>query len=442
MFRLEQVADGRQALTQALQQVLASTILTPLMGALQLPIILSKLTYLVDNPWSVSLARADRAGLILADSLVDRNLGARPITLVGFSIGSRVIFAALQELAKRGAVGLVQNVFLFGSPMVAKKDDYLRARTVVSGRFVNGYSETDWILGYLFRATSGGVMRVAGLASVDVTGVENFKVTKYVNGHMAYRKAMPKLLREVGFAVMSDEFSEIEDPDPDNHEVRQRQLIDEIEEARKELHEKSSNEKKGWGWFKRKKAAEKRSWEIYDERSQSAGESGLKEAEDDRNGILFDVDAIKKEVVELGAQGLEVKQLESTMPTLKLDVESSRGAVHRPTDSLRGTESDLKLPIATSNYETSSHAKNWEYDYDEHDHAGDDAVTMTFAPSELRPTQTRAQSDVGISDCHHEEHSNEHEEHSPPRAPINGAQGNVWSDEDEFKEKEMEMTFA
>ena len=136
-----------QALTQGLQQVLASTILTALMASLTLPIVLTKLSYLIDNPWAVSLDRADAAGLILADSLIDRNLGVRPITLVGFSIGSRVIFSCLRELANKGAYGLVQNVYLFGSPIIAKTEDYIRARTVVSGRFVNGYASNDWILG-------------------------------------------------------------------------------------------------------------------------------------------------------------------------------------------------------------------------------------------------------------------------------------------------------
>lgn len=136
-----------QALTQGLQQVLGSTILVALMASLQLPIVLTKLAYLIDNPWTVSLDRANSAGLILADSLIDRNLGVRPITLVGFSLGSRVIFSCLRELASRGAVGLIQNVYLFGSPIIANKDEYLRARTVISGRFVNGYASNDWILG-------------------------------------------------------------------------------------------------------------------------------------------------------------------------------------------------------------------------------------------------------------------------------------------------------
>ena len=30
---------------------------------------------------------------------------------------------------------------------MAKKEQYLRARAIVSGRFVNGYAGNDWILG-------------------------------------------------------------------------------------------------------------------------------------------------------------------------------------------------------------------------------------------------------------------------------------------------------
>jgi len=117
------------------------------MAAIQLPVALTKLSYLIDNPWTVSQARADMAGLILADSLIDRNLGTRPITLVGFSLGARVIYSCLKELANKGAVGLVQNVYMFGTPVVAKTDEYVRARAVIPGRFVNGYATNDWILG-------------------------------------------------------------------------------------------------------------------------------------------------------------------------------------------------------------------------------------------------------------------------------------------------------
>ncbi|KAF7929370.1 uncharacterized protein EAE98_005288 [Botrytis deweyae] len=344
-----------EALTQGLQQVLGSTILVGLMAALQLPVVLTKLSYLIDNPWTVSLDRANAAGLILADSLIDRNLGTRPITFVGYSLGSRVIFSCLKELAKKGAYGLVQNVYLFGSPNVVNQDDYLKARSVVAGRFVNGYARNDWILGYLFRLTSGGIRRVAGLAPVEnVPGIENVDVTDLVPGHMAYRTAMPKLLRAVGWEVESDEFTEIEDPDPENHAERQRELINEIEEARKEFEKKEKEGKGRFSFFGRKKksAVERKEWETYvesskNEQSRDSSRSGTEDGQGNNHGILFDIDAIRAEVASgVAADGgsnkhMEVKELKSTLPPMKLSLASSSNSPQSsPRNSLRPTKSD------------------------------------------------------------------------------------------------------
>ncbi|KAK3904729.1 hypothetical protein C8A05DRAFT_31495 [Staphylotrichum tortipilum] len=320
-----------EALTQGLQQVLGSTVLITLMAALQVPVVLTKLAYLIDNPWAVSLDRATMAGLILADSLIDRNLGTRPVTLVGYSLGSRVIFSCLQELAKKGAVGLVQNVYLFGSPVVVKKDEYLRARTVVSGRFVNGYNRNDWILGYLFRLTNGGIRRIAGLAPIEeIPGLENKDVSEFVIGHMDYRTAMPRLMRECGWLVESDEFTEIEDPDPDNYQERQRELINEIEEARRELEKEGKGSKGGaFGFFKRKKAPEKQEWEVYEEKGKAVGGGKTEDKEGNNHGVLFDVDAIRAEIareskgdknIDVDDELLQVREIKSTLPPIKLEL--------------------------------------------------------------------------------------------------------------------------
>lgn len=106
--------------------------------ALAWPLWLTKLGYLIDNPWSNALDRSYSAGLILADILSKRQLGVRPITLIGFSLGARVIFYALVELARMGSFGVVQDVFLMGAPVSAKDSQWKEARSVVSGRFVNG----------------------------------------------------------------------------------------------------------------------------------------------------------------------------------------------------------------------------------------------------------------------------------------------------------------
>jgi hypothetical protein len=457
------------------------------MAALQLPVVLTKLAYLIDNPWTVSLDRANAAGLILADSLIDRNLGTRPITFVGYSLGSRVIFSCLRELARKGAYGLVQNVYLFGSPIVAKKDEYLRARSVVAGRFVNGYAKNDWILGYLFRLTSGGISRVAGLAPVEeIPGLENVDVTDLVPGHMSYRTAMPRLLREVGWMVESDEFTEIEDPDPENHAMRQRELINEIEEARKEFEKKEKEEKGKFGWLSRKKKAvvEKKEWETYQEsKGDPDAGRGTEDQHGNNHGVLFDIDAIR---AELASEQMEVKELKSTLPPMKLDLGSAPSlGVSNPRNSLRETKSyepptsaSLRTPewrpsptpsprasttvLPTINRQPSPYYYNEEDDGDE--------IQMTFDTSYHSPSASNS----------HLPLSSANSPKFPPQAdptdraatlqrpelkssntlPALGAgvggglamsampaismEHNAWADEDEdFEhEKEIEMTFA
>lgn len=218
--------------------------------------------------------------------------------------------------------------------------------------------------GYLFRATSGGILRIAGLAPVlDIPGLENVNVTEYVKGHMAYRAAMPRLLREVGWSVDSDEFTEIEDPDPDNHEARQRELIREIEDARKEAEAKSLRSR--FGFFKRKSALEKKGWETYDDRMKEATPKGTgaddAEKEKGEGRVLFDIDAIRRELaseqwevrqlestlppMKVGADGgaMEVKEIASTLPPMKLDLGRARSGIEpalpRPVPLLRASRS-------------------------------------------------------------------------------------------------------
>ncbi|KAL7959998.1 DUF726 domain-containing protein [Trichoderma compactum] len=354
-----------EALTQGLQQVLGSTILVSLMAAIQLPVVLTKLSYLIDNPWAVSLDRATSAGLILADSLIERSLGTRPITLVGYSLGARVIFSCLKELAKKGAFGLIQNVYMFGSPIVAKRDEFLKARSVVSGRFVNGYNRNDWILGYLFRLTNGGIRRVAGLGALDdCPWIENVDVTDLVAGHMEYRKAMPLLLMRCGWLVTSEEFSEIEDPDPDDHQGRQRELINEIEEARRELEKegRASKRTSKFGLFGRRNKGERQEWEIYEDSGKDSTKGGNKVEDKDGNnyGVLFDIDAIRaelaKEAENDGTEEIQVKEIKSTLPPMKLDYSPvsspqtpARGSGLAPRESWQASKSAEVLPMRPAN---------------------------------------------------------------------------------------------
>jgi len=172
-------------------------------------LVLTKLGYLIDNPWSNALDRAKSAGRVLADVLIQRHLGVRPITLIGFSLGARVIFYALLEIAKQKKFGIVQDVFLLGATLTVSQKLWCETRSVVSGRYVNAFARNDWVLNYLFRASSGTVGTVAGLRPIEgVPGLENVDVTDKIAGHMSYRTFMPLILDQLGFPVFSDFFDE------------------------------------------------------------------------------------------------------------------------------------------------------------------------------------------------------------------------------------------
>lgn len=244
-------------------------------------------------------------------------------------------------------------------------------------------------------------MRVAGLAEVKIPTIENVNVTEWVPGHMSYRTSMPRLLREAGWMIESDEFTEIEDPDPDNHEQRQRELINEIEEARKELEAKP--EKRRFGIFRRKKLAQKKEWEVYDERMLRGNPASSTQREGDADGPLFDIEAIRKEAIELAAEGIQIKELQSTMPPMKIDPSAlaatpparSSDNISRP-DPNRLPSTEV-LPIRTNGGDLESRAKGKAKESSDrlngftsdprHSNADDesadaeDEVRMSFEPS-------------------------------------------------------------
>ncbi|KAL4945006.1 hypothetical protein BDV06DRAFT_186023 [Aspergillus oleicola] len=176
-------------------QALSKTIFGGLLSAMILPLGLLKIARIADNPFSIAKARADKAGEVLADALISKVQGERTVTLIGYSLGSRVIYACLQTLAKRHAYGLVDSAVLMGAPTPSDTPDWRRLRRVVTGRLVNVYSENDSVLAFLYR-TSSLQFGVAGLQPIEnVPGVENLNASDIVNGHLRYQFLLGRILR-------------------------------------------------------------------------------------------------------------------------------------------------------------------------------------------------------------------------------------------------------
>lgn len=163
------------------------------------PAELLKISKIIDIPWSIGMVRADKAGLILADTIQRKIHGSRPITLIGYSLAGRVIYTCLMALAERRQFGLIDSVVMIGTPAPSEARVWLTLRSVVVGRLVNVYSDNDYMLGFMMR-TSNTHFGVAGLQRVvGALGVENFDASAMVSGHLRYQFLVGKILKSLGW---------------------------------------------------------------------------------------------------------------------------------------------------------------------------------------------------------------------------------------------------
>ena len=225
---------------QAMSALLKTTLLAPLLAAWAIPSLVLTSLSMLDSPWAMGVDRADKAAEALADALLSGAHGRRPVTLVGWGLGARVIFkacellAAAQEAAaataaaaaareakwrggrrpageheaargadaaeKRASLSawtewpegapprdgsapepprlaappagplhagaIVHDVLLFGLPAPITPRRWSAVRRVVSGRLVNAYCPSDYVLRFLYRSSSLH-LSIAGLGPVD-----------------------------------------------------------------------------------------------------------------------------------------------------------------------------------------------------------------------------------------------------------------------------------
>lgn len=179
-------------------EIIKRTVLSVIWAALW-PIQLLKMASNVDNPFSRALNRSEKAGELLADALINKVQGERPVTLIGYSNGATVIHSCLKSLADRHAFGIIDSVVLIGTPAPASSAHWRTLRRVVSGKIFNVYSENDLVLGFVHRMHTL-TLGLAGLQPIqDVNGVENLDLSDLVSGHLRYPELTGKILRRCGF---------------------------------------------------------------------------------------------------------------------------------------------------------------------------------------------------------------------------------------------------
>ncbi|XP_067301711.1 transmembrane and coiled-coil domain-containing protein 4 [Pseudorasbora parva] len=182
------------------QEALKYTVLSGIVTALTWPASLLAVASVIDNPWGVCLSRSAEVGKHLAQVLRSRQQGKRPVNLIGFSLGARVIYFCLEELANdQGSEGVVEDVVLLGAPVDGSEKAWQRLSRVVAGKIVNGYCRGDWLLGFLYRSSSAQ-LSVAGLQPINSQDrkIINVDLSSVVKGHLDYMRQMDTILVAVG----------------------------------------------------------------------------------------------------------------------------------------------------------------------------------------------------------------------------------------------------
>lgn len=229
-------------LENATRQILKTTALSTLLTAVAVPTVMLQAMNVIDGTWTMAIERSDEAGKELAKSLLFSRAGHRPVTLVGFSMGARVIYSCLKELAKyqekwedareaqpqpaitgrrtkmkesidkqraddnitvfegmREPASIVEDAIIMGLPNHMNLTSWEACRQIVGGRVINCYSRKDLILSLMFQSKkiTSGLKKVCGTCAIDVPGVENYDVTDIVNGHLDYCFAAGDILKRV-----------------------------------------------------------------------------------------------------------------------------------------------------------------------------------------------------------------------------------------------------
>lgn len=178
---------------QVSKEVMKQTLIGGLYTAVAIPSALTTATGIIDDPYQLISFRSEKAGIELAQCLLESD-EHRPVSLVGFSFGARVIFSCILELARhqtiweeqqkpkekpneldkgsghrqrlsmmmrnkkkeeefieyrREPASIVEDVVLIGLPMVIDQREWITCRELVGGRVVNCYNNNDWILSYM-----------------------------------------------------------------------------------------------------------------------------------------------------------------------------------------------------------------------------------------------------------------------------------------------------
>lgn len=146
------------------------------------------------NPWHSAMLNAEKTGVLLAEA-ISRTEG-QTFTLIGHSLGARVIFFALMALATKEQRFIEKAILMGGAVGCEERASWLDASSAVKGTLYNCYSSNDDTLRFLYRTANAGLSSPAGLGAA-ATGAENVDCTDFISGHNVWKENLPKVLNRI-----------------------------------------------------------------------------------------------------------------------------------------------------------------------------------------------------------------------------------------------------
>ncbi|EGG13746.1 transmembrane protein [Cavenderia fasciculata] len=226
------IREYQKTIVQTLFRSAATNIISTSLAHALVPLSIIKAASVLDNPWTLLKDRSEKVGKILAQQIVEGGFGKRPLTLIGTSMGSRVIFYCLEELSRLSKIenqskskekeinnnnnisttttdsttppivtntispsSIIEMVVFIGSPITSDPKRWSNIISMVSGRVINCYSPSDLVLKYVSRSANcltDGVLPPAGVTPIHIPSstivIENVDVSKLVKSHLDYDK--------------------------------------------------------------------------------------------------------------------------------------------------------------------------------------------------------------------------------------------------------------
>lgn len=137
---------------------------------------------LAKNPWHVARTRASMTGAVVADAIVRADL--RSVTLVGFSLGGRVMTAAAESLAtRREEEPRIQAMHLLGAAVGTRRNWHV-IESAVEETIWNYHSENDRVLSGLYRLAEAGTEAIGSVGIPKPSRkIKNVNVSRKVDAH-------------------------------------------------------------------------------------------------------------------------------------------------------------------------------------------------------------------------------------------------------------------